>query len=445
MNRLHLLIFITVMYPIYTDIPLPQYAIDNPMIIVPTHCQTVRMQSFSSIALVPNTDDNDMEWVLFVRHDNSIWYYNIPPTPYNTIKQYKATKITKSEYFSTLLFEVNDIETIPSFIHLSIASINKHTQQRNESLDAASIVIRITNLSQQKESETLYDLHRNAQVRANRLKNESLSLHQGYDHTSKQYNSLTASDTLVSLSKQWNDEYLTDSFKNAIVHNNFDSVLHSKDSDFIFKATNIFTSAFLNGMLIEIKRANELIQSGEIEFFRPNSMNSDGFVLAELGFLHFFDEFTKRWLSKITSSIYPFYLWGGQSIDGLHGFIIRYVDNDGMDKNLSRHMDESQITFNLCLYNDDLVGSKIWFHGIRDDDEHTQFENVSIALQQNEAILHVGQHWHQPENIQNGTRINLILWLRSSFVKSSVSQYALRECPDFVSSDFLRSGEHLEL
>ena len=126
-------------------------------------------------------------------------------------------------------------------------------------------------------------------------------------------------------------------------------------------------------------------------------------------------------------------LWCGERLDYIHGFTIRYTTNE-LDRNLSRHLDQSQITFNLCLHNDDSIGSKIWFNGVRDD-INTMNENISISLSTNEAIIHSGQHWHSTEDIENGERINLILWFRSPFCRNSISESAFNVCPDFIPSN----------
>eukprot|EP01083_Nonionella_stella_P059134 154733_1 len=106
------------MRTISTDIPLQQSPLTNPRFIVPQDCQTLNTKSFNSVILVPIIDDPNMEWILFIRHDNSIWHYDIPPTPYTTIQQLKPNKITHSEYFSTVVFEINNLQ-MPSFVHLT--------------------------------------------------------------------------------------------------------------------------------------------------------------------------------------------------------------------------------------------------------------------------------------------------------------------------------------
>ena len=72
-------------------------------------------------------------------------------------------------------------------------------------------------------------------------------------------------------------------------------------------------------------------------------------------------------------------------MDSFHGFTIRYVaetnDSEITDKDLSKHMDQSDITLNLCLYNDDKTESKVFFQGIRGDPDSEKGEDhVEISM-----------------------------------------------------------------
>eukprot|EP01084_Bolivina_argentea_P072909 132345_1 len=286
------------MRTISTDIPLQQSPLTNPRFIVPQDCQTLNTNSFNSVILVPIIDDPNMEWILFIRHDNSIWHYDIPPTPYTTIQQLKPNKITHSEYFSTVIFEINNLQ-MPSFVHLTIRLIHKTNKFHNTSFETSSILIRITHQNHQKEMENLKDLYENAQIHSNNLKNEYAELQTRYNTISKQYNSLT--NNISSLPKIWDDKYLSETFKTGVIKNDVNAILNPTNSDYVFKINNIFTNEFLIGMINEINIAKRLLQNGDVELIRPNSMNNDGFVLKELGYEEFFDEFMNKWMTKITS------------------------------------------------------------------------------------------------------------------------------------------------
>eukprot|EP01083_Nonionella_stella_P074000 200482_1 len=428
MTRLFISLFMMCEVSVFGHTTLPETTLTNPIFISPEECGTFRSSSFEeTMALVPTAsmDDANMEWILFVQYDNDIWFYDIPPTPHTTIKQLKSHKQTHSEYFSTLSFQI-DVD-IPSFVYLTIRLIHKDNKFHNTTFGTASVLFRLTDQKHRKETQNLYNLYQNAQIHFNKLRHERVALETQRNALAKQYLSLSTAVT-SSLPKTWSDTYLTESFKSAVNGNKFQSLLNPTGSDTLYKMSNIFTNEFVIGMINEINRAQTLVQDGEIELTRPNSMNNDGFVLAELGYDPLFEEFRRKWMSKITSSVYPFYLWCGESLDSIHAFTIRYADE--LDRNLSRHMDESQITFNLCLQNDDLVGSKIWFNGVRDNRDPIQ-ENISVSLVSNDALMHVGQHWHRTENIQKGQRMNMVLWFRGSQCKKSISEFAFEVCPQF--------------
>ena len=120
--------------------------------------------------------------------------------------------------------------------------------------------------------------------------------------------------------------------------------------------------------------------------------------------------------------------WCGDEITSFHGFTIRYAETS--DRSLSKHMDESEITLNLCLKNDDILESKVFFQNIRDNDnndkkEKSDNEDIAVQLLEGQALLHVGQHWHGANTLQKGERINWILWLRSQRCRKSAVESSL--------------------
>ena len=82
----------------------------------------------------------------------------------------------------------------------------------------------------------------------------------------------------------------------------------------------------------------------------------------------------------------------GHRLDSWHAFTVRY--KPGEDIELARHMDESEVTLNLCLGLEFQHGT-LYFDDVRD--EQAKEENRSRLFVQHlpgVAVLHVGQHWH---------------------------------------------------
>ena len=53
----------------------------------------------------------------------------------------------------------------------------------------------------------------------------------------------------------------------------------------------------------------------------------------------------QEYLVPIARVLFP--QWGGGSLDDLHAFTIQY--RVGEDRDLARHLDEADVTMNLCL------------------------------------------------------------------------------------------------
>jgi len=93
-------------------------------------------------------------------------------------------------------------------------------------------------------------------------------------------------------------------------------------------------------------------------------------------------------------------------------FIIH--NNKSRIENFKIHKDDSDFTFNLCIYNSvDLKGSTVTFYENTiivptDNDKlmiHTHKENI--------ALLHKGKIWHKSNNLVQGERISLLIWTKN--------------------------------
>lgn len=165
----------------------------------------------------------------------------------------------------------------------------------------------------------------------------------------------------------------------------------------------IFTEEFCKKLIAEVKNYE---QNQEVSL-RPNSMNSYGLVIDELGMGPFFDVFVRDYFSHFAKILNK----GAYELDDHHTFVVEYFI--GGDTNLSIHVDDSELTINVCLGVEGFKGGQVFFRGHRDKpatyNDYGEYENVI-----GRAIIHDGRHMHGACNLIAGERYNLIIWCRSS-------------------------------
>jgi hypothetical protein len=165
----------------------------------------------------------------------------------------------------------------------------------------------------------------------------------------------------------------------------------------------IFTQEFSNKLIEEVKN----YEKTQDVSLRPNSMNSYGLVIDELGMGPFFDVFVKDYFSPFAKIMNK----GAYELDDHHTFIVEYFI--GGDTNLSIHVDDSELTINLCLGVEGFTGGEVFFRGHRDKpttyNDYGEYENVV-----GRAIVHDGRHMHGACTLKSGERYNLIIWCRST-------------------------------
>jgi len=165
---------------------------------------------------------------------------------------------------------------------------------------------------------------------------------------------------------------------------------------------DIFTQEFCEKLIAEAKNFEKVCNVK----LRPNSMNNYGLVIDEIGLSEFFDTFITQYFTHIASIMNK----NSYAIDDHHSFIVEYAI--GKDKELHLHVDDSELTLNICL-GVDFTGGNILFKGHIDNPQsqlvHGEYEHVKYR-----AILHDGRHMHAAAPIESGERYNLIIWCRSS-------------------------------
>ncbi|KAI3714373.1 hypothetical protein L1987_72972 [Smallanthus sonchifolius] len=106
---------------------------------------------------------------------------------------------------------------------------------------------------------------------------------------------------------------------------------------------------------------------------------------------------------------------GGYALDSHHGFVIQYGFN--RDIELGLHVDDSEVTLNVCL-GKQFSGGELYFRGVRCD-KHMSAEALPEEIFEyshipGHAIIHRGRHRRGARATTAAQRINLLLWCRSS-------------------------------
>jgi hypothetical protein len=189
-----------------------------------------------------------------------------------------------------------------------------------------------------------------------------------------------------------------------------------------------------------IQELDHLERSG-VEMARPNSMNRYGAILDKCGFKNLMDDICARIISPIADILFaplptttasascaPSAVEDASSSSskglGLryhHAFTVRYAPTQ--DKKLDKHVDNADITLNVCLGREGFKGGHLLFQGGRDsavvrlprtlhryaaeEQEHRVDHEIGTGL------IHLGSHIHQAVKLEAGERINLIVWSKA--------------------------------
>merc|ERR1712232_1392494 len=144
---------------------------------------------------------------------------------------------------------------------------------------------------------------------------------------------------------------------------------------------------------------------------RPNSMNNYGVIIGEIGF--------EPWVRSLQDLLRPLgeLLWPGPGCGwgGHHCFIVRY--RQGEDLGLDMHVDDSEVTFNICL-GLTFEGAGLQFCGMSGTATHRK-NHLKYSHVRGRCVVHLGKHRHGADDISSGERLNLILWNHSSEYRKS--------------------------
>ncbi|XP_042413282.1 2-oxoglutarate and iron-dependent oxygenase domain-containing protein CP2-like [Zingiber officinale] len=169
-------------------------------------------------------------------------------------------------------------------------------------------------------------------------------------------------------------------------------------------------------LLDEVENFEKWVNSVKFKIMRPNAMNKYGAVLDDFGMETMLNKLMDDFISPVARVFYPEV--GGSTLDSHHGFVVEY----GKDKDieLGFHVDDAEVTLNVCL-GKDFSGGNLFFQGVRCDkhvNTETQPEEFfDYSHVPGQAVLHRGRHRHGARPTNSGHRINMLLWCRSSIFR----------------------------
>ncbi|KAJ6822761.1 putative PKHD-type hydroxylase [Iris pallida] len=171
--------------------------------------------------------------------------------------------------------------------------------------------------------------------------------------------------------------------------------------------------SFCELLLAEVENFEKWVNAAKFKTMKPNTMNKYGAVLDDFGLEAMLNKLMEEFLCPISRVFFPEV--GGSTLDSHHGFVVEYGNDKDIE--LGFHVDDSEVTLNVCL-GKQFCGGELYFRGIRCD-KHVNSESQPEEILEyshvpGQAVVHRGRHRHGARPTTSGHRINLLLWCRSS-------------------------------
>ncbi|KAI3933502.1 hypothetical protein MKX01_022081 [Papaver californicum] len=208
--------------------------------------------------------------------------------------------------------------------------------------------------------------------------------------------------------------FFDQSFVEAINENTEESLkrIISEPSPGVY-TFKMLSQGFCDLLLSEVDNFEKWVSETKFRIMRPNTMNKFGAVLDDFGLETMLDKLMDDFVRPISKVFFPEV--GGATLDSHHGFVVEYGKDRDVD--LGFHVDDSEVTLNVCL-GKQFSGGDLFFRGIRCDKhvntESQPEESLEYSHVPGQAVLHRGRHRHGARATRSGHRINLLLWCRSS-------------------------------
>ncbi|PIA33454.1 hypothetical protein AQUCO_04100111v1 [Aquilegia coerulea] len=138
---------------------------------------------------------------------------------------------------------------------------------------------------------------------------------------------------------------------------------------------------FCELLLSEVESFEKWVQEAKFKIMRPNTMNKYGAVLDDFGLETMLDNLMNDFIRPISRVFFPEV--GGTSLDSHHGFVVEYGKD--RDYELGFHVDDSEVTLNVCL-GKQFSGGELFFRGVRCDkhvntDTQAEFLTIPMSLE----------------------------------------------------------------
>ncbi|PPD73458.1 hypothetical protein GOBAR_DD29616 [Gossypium barbadense] len=165
---------------------------------------------------------------------------------------------------------------------------------------------------------------------------------------------------------------------------------------------------FCELLLSEVENFEKWVHETKFRIMRPNTMNKFGAVLDDFGLETMLGKLMEDFIRPISKVFFSDV--GGSTLDSHHGFVVEYGIN--RDVELGFHVDDSEVTLNVCL-GKQFSGGDLFFRGVRCD-KHVNTETQSDEILDyshvpGRAVLHRGRHRHGARATTSGHRVNLLL------------------------------------
>ncbi|KAL3575022.1 hypothetical protein D5086_023123 [Populus alba] len=119
---------------------------------------------------------------------------------------------------------------------------------------------------------------------------------------------------------------------------------------------------FCELLVAEVENFEAWVNDTKFRIMRPNTMNKYGAVLDDFGLETMLDKLMNGFIRPISKVF--FREVGGANLDSHHGFVVEYGKD--WDVDLGFHVDDSEVTLNVCL-GKQFSGGELFFRGTRCD------------------------------------------------------------------------------
>uniref|UniRef100_A0A1I8IVA5 Fe2OG dioxygenase domain-containing protein n=1 Tax=Macrostomum lignano TaxID=282301 RepID=A0A1I8IVA5_9PLAT len=185
----------------------------------------------------------------------------------------------------------------------------------------------------------------------------------------------------------------------------------------------VFSPSFCSALRSEFSHFSD---HSPVKTGRPNTMNRDGLLLDELRPIRaWLDRLRSDWLQPLVDCLLP-EAANGAKLDSHRAFTVRYLP--GRDTGLGYHYDNAEATLNVCLTDSNSYhGNALYFGDLVEPKLGGGCPLISperlealpgVEQRLGWGLLHPGLRMHGVRRLLEGTRLNLILWLRASRLRN---------------------------